>query len=187
MVSKYTLAIVAVTALIRILLVFLFPGLQRVADQSVEFSTPVTSYKSLLEGIFLSKKVGTVIDIYDGGVVHQTPLLIAFFQQIQTKYHYLVFILFDCLIAAQLITLTRRVNHTFKFINVGVWLPSLIHATNPIAMISCISNSSIIFNDLGNPKCSDSCSRWECLSVCLLFGALGIPLTLTQYDLYPII
>ena len=147
MVSKYTLAVVAVTGLIRILLVFLFPGLQRVADQSVEFSTPVTSYKSLLEGIFLLKRVGTVIDIYDGGVVHQTPLLIAFFQQIQPRYHYLIFILFDCLIAAQLLTLTRRVNHTFNFINVGVWLPSLIHAINPIAMVSCISNSSIIFTN----------------------------------------
>jgi phosphatidylinositol glycan class U len=60
------LAVLAISA--RIVLCTYFPSLVDLVSRRPEVSTPINSYKRLLEGIFLYK---SGLDPYDGGVFHQ--------------------------------------------------------------------------------------------------------------------
>ncbi|KAJ3325714.1 hypothetical protein HDV06_003484 [Boothiomyces sp. JEL0866] len=50
--------------ILRVILVLYFPTLYMLLDERVEISTPITSYKSLMEGIYLFKNS---IPVYNGG------------------------------------------------------------------------------------------------------------------------
>ncbi|AJV59065.1 GPI-anchor transamidase subunit gab1 [Saccharomyces cerevisiae] len=126
---------------IRLAVNSLFPSLQQQLDQSVEFSTPVTSFRSLQEGIYLLRNN---IQVYNHGVVHHPPILIFFLSLFNSdRLISLIYALIDGLIAYQLTEVTKA----FKNLKLKVWLPGLLYAVNPLTLLSCISRSSIIFTN----------------------------------------
>jgi len=62
-------------ALLRVLLVLIFPGLPDLLTLRVEISTPVSSFKRLQEGLFLYERG---LDPYDGGIFNQVGLVVLF-------------------------------------------------------------------------------------------------------------
>lgn len=123
---------------VRLVLVLLFPGLGSTLDQSVEFSTPVTSFRSLQEGIFLLKHQ---LGLYDGGVVHLPPLLLQLgcFTGGETGLR-TIFILVDCIIVWLLTQLELTLNGSIRC----AW----IYGVNPLTVLSCVSGSTIAFTYL---------------------------------------
>ena len=107
---------------IRLAVNSLFPSLQQQLDQSVEFSTPVTSFRSLQEGIYLLRNN---IQVYNHGVVHHPPILIFFLSLFNSdRLISLIYALIDGLIAYQLTEVTKA----FKNLKLKVWLPGLLYA-----------------------------------------------------------
>ncbi|SMN19828.1 similar to Saccharomyces cerevisiae YLR459W GAB1 GPI transamidase subunit, involved in attachment of glycosylphosphatidylinositol (GPI) anchors to proteins [Maudiozyma saulgeensis] len=147
-----SVTICAICATIRLLGLWAFPSIGNLLDKSVEFSTPVTSYRSLKEALVLGMGSSNTITFnngyYDGGVVHHPPLLLQALQGIPIAYHDYLFILFDCLILLQFVKLTEQVKRQNKmFINIPTWLPALVYAINPLSLMSCLSKSSVIFTN----------------------------------------
>ena len=127
---------------VRLILILLFPQLGSILDQTVQFSTPVTSFKSLKEGLFL---LNHSMGLYEGGVVYLPPLLLQFVNLFQIGdgsklMSSLLFIFMDCLFVWQLHSLELQLNQTSNC----AW----IFALNPITILSCISKSTIIFTYL---------------------------------------
>lgn len=123
---------------VRLVLVLLFPQLGSTLDQSVQFSTPVTSFRSLQEGIFLLKHN---LGLYDGGVVHLPPLLLQLTSFAgSSKWLHAIFILVDCVIVWLLFQLERYLNNTCRC----AW----IYSVNPLTVLSCVSGSTIAFTYL---------------------------------------
>ena len=142
MVKRGLISCLCLCFLVRLILILLFPQLGSILDQTVQFSTPVTSFKSLKEGIFL---LNHSLGLYEGGVVYLPPLLLQF----ANLFHIgvgsqfmssLLFIFMDCLFVWQLYSLEFQLNQTSNC----AW----IFALNPITILSCISKSSIIFTYL---------------------------------------
>ncbi|KAL9090601.1 MAG: hypothetical protein Q9159_001848 [Coniocarpon cinnabarinum] len=69
----------AIAALVRFACFALIPDLPALLASRVEISTPVTSFKRLQEGVHLFQRG---ISPYDGGVFHQSPILLAIFSTI---------------------------------------------------------------------------------------------------------
>ncbi|KAI9846286.1 MAG: hypothetical protein M1838_001345 [Thelocarpon superellum] len=61
---------------VRLLLFLAFPSLPDLLTGRAEISTPVTSFKRLQEGLFMYTHN---VSPYDGGIVHQAPLLLPLF------------------------------------------------------------------------------------------------------------
>lgn len=123
----------------RVTVSLLFPSLQTQLDKSVEFSTPMTSYRSLCEGVFMLRNG---FPLYHGGVVHHTPLLIAFMSLVELQSLVaLLYALTDGLIAYQLICMVK----CFRDPGIATWLPGALYALNPLALLSCVSQSSVVF------------------------------------------
>ncbi|KAJ3367887.1 hypothetical protein HDU91_001022 [Kappamyces sp. JEL0680] len=96
-------------------------------DDRVEVVTPVNSFKRLLEGIFLFKRG---IPPYQGGVLHQSPLLLALFAfvsalpaQLSAACVGLLWIGSDYLIARCLVALAEYKVETFRQ---EVWIPASV-------------------------------------------------------------
>nr|XP_037143990.1 uncharacterized protein HG535_0C06170 [Zygotorulaspora mrakii]QLG72262.1 hypothetical protein HG535_0C06170 [Zygotorulaspora mrakii] len=127
----------------RLVLSALFPSLQAQLDKSVEFSTPMTSFRSLCEGVYMLKNG---FPLYGGGVVHQSPLLILLMSFVDSEH--LLAILYaamDTVVAYHILALTRYFTQSLQ---IPLWLPSLLYALNPLVLLSCISRSSVIFTNV---------------------------------------
>lgn len=127
---------------VRLSLILLFPQLGSILDQTVQFSTPVTSFKSLKEGLFL---LNHSMGLYEGGIVYLPPLLLQFVNLLQIGdgsqlVSSLLFIFLDCLLIWQLYSLEMQLNQTSNC----AW----VFALNPITILSCISESTIVFTYL---------------------------------------
>lgn len=135
--------ILAACVVTRLLVSLLFPSLQQQLDKSVEFSTPFTSYRSLREGVYM---LSNNFEPYDGGVVHHAPLLVAMLSFIRSDALVaLVYASLDAVIASQLTCIARCFS---TFIDIPVWLPSLLYSFNPLVLLSCISRSSVVFTNV---------------------------------------
>lgn len=160
----------------RLFVAMLFPSLQSQLDKSVEFSTPMTSYRSLCEGVYMLK---SNFRLYDGGVVHHPPLLVMLMSLVSSEgVPAVLYAGLDTIIAYQILVMTRLF---VANIRVPVWLPSLLYALNPLVLLSCISQSSVIFTNV-------------CIStslLCALQGnAVGCSLAIAMagyLSLYPIL
>ena len=84
------------SVLFRILISVSSPSLISLISYRTEVSTPVTSYKRMLEGIYLYKNK---IDPYDGGVFHQAPLLLLIYSIVPRFLHLIIPIILDCFIS----------------------------------------------------------------------------------------
>ncbi|VVT51561.1 uncharacterized protein SAPINGB_P003137 [Magnusiomyces paraingens] len=80
------IAVFGIATVFRTAIPLLVPSLQPVLDGRVEITTPVSSFKRLQEGLFLyssSSISATGSSIYESGVCHHSPLLVAFFSLIK--------------------------------------------------------------------------------------------------------
>ncbi|CCH59326.1 hypothetical protein TBLA_0B04920 [Henningerozyma blattae CBS 6284] len=131
---------------LRLATTLVFPTLQQTLDKSVEFSTPITSFKSLREGIYL---LNNDLPVYDGGVVHHSPMLLAILS-IFNGSEFLVslfYTIIDSLIALNLIHILNYFQNSINFNN-PTWAIGLLYLFNPLSLLTCISRSSTIFNNL---------------------------------------
>lgn len=138
--------VVSFALVIRIAVRALFPGLGAALGHSVEFSTPMDSYRTLEEGVYLLKGG---FPIYDGGVVHQPPILVLFASILRGPALYAIF---DAIATYQLARMTRawcsepktKLKDTSKLI---MWIPAIMYAVNPLTVLTCISQSSTVFHN----------------------------------------
>lgn len=141
MVSREIQVVVACVAT-RLLIALLFPSLQQQLDKSVEFSTPVTSYRSLAEGVYLLQNG---LPVYNGGVVHHMPLLVALLSLFHSdKLTSLLYASLDGLVAYQLISMAK----CFTVKAVEPWIVGVLYLVNPLVLLSTISRSSVVFTNL---------------------------------------
>lgn len=179
------------TVALRGMIHLLFPTIQQQLDQAVEFSTPMTSYKSLLEGLFMFKYN---MPLYSGGVIHHAPLLIILLDKIPTCLHSWVWISMDGIIACLITEIVIKLN-----LGLNEWMPGIIYALNPLVLLSCLSQSSIIWTNFLLAKIIHSIivkkdlvttamaftflSYLDCYNVTLLFPILTM-LNLNTYKIF---
>ncbi|KAI7892047.1 GPI transamidase-like protein component PIG-U [Mucor mucedo] len=146
------------TALALRLALFSFPSVANTLVERVELSTPVTSFKRLTEGVYL---YNNNVPPYDGGVFHQSPLLLCLFSFFMTLPSFtipLVYSLMDIIIAHSLSNITRlkqqRDTLTTRLEverDIQPILPETVAALyllNPLTILSCVSKSTLLFTNL---------------------------------------
>ncbi|KAJ2823206.1 hypothetical protein IWW50_003881 [Coemansia erecta] len=149
-------SVLAVGCLVRVCILVLFTGLVRQhLPTRVELSTPVTSYKRLVEGLHLSAHG---VSPYDGGVFHQSPLLLLALKglyYLPEAFFDAVYIAVDALIALGLAKLAgARAARAAQQAGVPgetrfVCRPSVVamlYLFNPLAIATCLSKSTIVFS-----------------------------------------
>ncbi|KAJ1948679.1 hypothetical protein FBU59_001480, partial [Linderina macrospora] len=125
----------------------------------VELSTPVTSYKQLVEGLYLSSHG---ISPFDGGVFHQSPLLLLLFKlpyylpEIVTS---LMFILADAAVALVLAKIAGA-RHSLSHFTQQAGVPgeqafvcsppvvAMLYLFNPLMIGTTVVKSTIVFSHL---------------------------------------
>lgn len=129
----------------RILVMIVFPSLQEQLDRTVEFSTPVSSFRSLEEGVYLLKHN---LPLYDGGVVHHLPLMVALMSVLESVKELVpvLFAIMDSVIAFQLIQIAKMHERQLKM---DPKIPGMLYAANPLVLLSCVSQSTSLFVNLG--------------------------------------
>ncbi|CEI96442.1 hypothetical protein RMCBS344292_10603 [Rhizopus microsporus] len=139
--------------LIRIAL-FNFPSVIDTLSQRVELSTPVTSFKRLTEGVFL---YNNNIPPYDGGVFHQSPLLLCLFSFITTFAPFIVPVLYatiDVIIAYALSIITTIKQQqpepklSIEKTSISPSTVAALYLFNPFTILNCVSKSTLIFTNL---------------------------------------
>lgn len=139
--------------LIRFVISYSFPSLRDQLDNTAEFSTPFTSYKSLKEGVYLLSRG---FPLYNGGVVHQPPVLLAVLQPFMClNVDWILFSIVDAIICYQLMALAssgapqitvflkRDKNKQTIVSTIG-----LLYALNPLVILSTVSGSCTVFTNL---------------------------------------
>lgn len=134
--------------LLRCLVPQLLPRLTSVLDKFVLLATPVNSYRSLNEGLFLLK---TGMDPYtsQGQILHHPPLVLYLTGLIKTSpvadnvEINVFYALVDILFAVQLIKLNARMGNKFKAYQIA-----LFYAFNPLAIVATLAKSTYLLNNL---------------------------------------
>ncbi|PVV02901.1 hypothetical protein BB560_002642 [Smittium megazygosporum] len=116
-----------------------------------EFSTPVTSYKRLLEGVFLASKG---ISPYTGYVCHQSPLLLFIFQSLSNLPNWcadLCFVIADLYIALLLVKISNlKFNESHnspkeKATKASPIFIGLFYLLNPYSCMISMTKSTAVF------------------------------------------
>ncbi|KAF9912846.1 hypothetical protein EC991_008712 [Linnemannia zychae] len=157
--SSNNAAAVFGTAVALRLALFQFPALADLLGARVEISTPVTSFKRLSEGVFLFTNG---VPPYDGGVVHQAPLLLGLFYPIITSPLLVNFfyILADLAIGYMLLHITAIKDKDYAKVKKikqyggkeeepgmsGLSVATL-YLFNPYTIASCIGRSTILYSN----------------------------------------
>ncbi|KAJ2809643.1 hypothetical protein FBU31_008163, partial [Coemansia sp. 'formosensis'] len=147
-------------SLIRLIILVMFPDLvSHYLAGRVELTTPVTSYKRLVEGVHLSLHNASP---YDGGLFHQSPLLLILFRVLHVLpdlFTNIVYVAVDAMIALTLAKLAAvksdkgknnsgsRVPGEIRF----VCTPSAIatmYLFNPLTVATTLAKSTIVFSHL---------------------------------------
>ncbi|AAS52411.1 AEL273Cp [Eremothecium gossypii ATCC 10895] len=151
----------------RLLISLAFPSLQQQLDNAVEFSTPVTSFRSLQEGVFLLQNN---LPVYDGGVVHHLPLLVTLMSVVTADVAYSVlYAVMDALVAYQLMAISRQ----FKQLSTPSWVPGALYVVNPLVLLSCVSRSTVLFSNLALTTALLAALRDEALLAAVAIAAAG--------------
>lgn len=130
--------VVAGSLLLRGVISLVLPEVSKTLQSSPLLSTLITSHASLLEGIFLQEHG---LDLYDGGVVHQSPLLVFAMGQLQGTYD-LLYPLIDAYVTFILIKFAQR-----QKLKVSPWIVGATFAFNPIAVLANQAKSSMVFTN----------------------------------------
>ncbi|KAI1295156.1 hypothetical protein EDD11_007962 [Mortierella claussenii] len=141
------------------LALFHLPALSPILASQVEISTPITSFKRLVEGVFLYR---SGVPPYDGGVFHQTPLLLGLFYPIidNPLAVKLLYSLVDLAVGYMLLQITaikdRDSVYEKKILQYGnkVEEPGMsgltvasLYLFNPYTLASCLGKSTILFTN----------------------------------------
>ncbi|KAH3666970.1 hypothetical protein OGAPHI_003420 [Ogataea philodendri] len=138
--AQQTYLILTAGFLIRWVLPTIFPSITTILDKSVLFSTPISSFRSLQEGIFL---LSNSIDPYNGEIVHFPPLLLLVFSKISQLD--LVFAALDTLTGYLLVQINKKTNYSAKY---SSWIIAAFYALNPLAILTTLSKSTTVINNL---------------------------------------
>lgn len=140
--SLETSATFAAAGLLRIAVFIFLPGITTALAERVEISTPISSYKRLLEGLFLFERG---VSPYDGGVYHQAPLLLLIFELLPAA---VVFVGLDLLNAYNLTLIASRLKvHTPRFQKLNSTQISAFYLFNPFTILSCLGASTTAFTN----------------------------------------
>ncbi|KAF9923783.1 hypothetical protein FBU30_006171 [Linnemannia zychae] len=138
---------------------FQFPAAPSLLGDRVEISTPITSFKRLSEGVFL---FANGVPPYDGGVVHQAPLLLGLFYPIISAplLVNILYMLSDLAIGYMLLQITTikdRDNAKEKKImqyggkkeepGMSGLAVATLYLFNPYTIVNCIGRSTILFSN----------------------------------------
>ncbi|MCJ1412205.1 hypothetical protein MMC19_006298 [Ptychographa xylographoides] len=141
---------------LRLVLFYGFSSLPQLLTGRVEISTPVTSYKRLLEGLFLYTHG---LSPYDGGVFFQAPLLLSLFSLIPFTLLSLVtpllYILLDLVSANALIQIADSCESTCSRLFISPrkhvkWDSLTIGAAylfNPLTIATCVGRPTSVFTN----------------------------------------
>ncbi|CAG8440768.1 2157_t:CDS:2 [Ambispora leptoticha] len=151
-------------AFITRLLLFQFSEVTDILASRVEVVTPITSFTRLTEGLYLFQNG---VPPYDGGVFHQAPLLLAFFQPLSylpDQFTSLIYILIDLLLAYLLSQISRIKQQLYKDLprvddieliddnkneeEESSWVVAGLYLFNPFTIATCLSKSTITFTNL---------------------------------------
>ncbi|CAM9018307.1 unnamed protein product [Wickerhamomyces anomalus] len=135
--------VIILAFVIRFGIFIIAPSIANSLEESIEFSTLITSYKSLKEGLFL---YSNNINPYDGGVVHHQPLLIILYQYFQ-DFDQLLYSIVDTYIVYYLINISAKISSKNETIFFKPWIVGLIYALNPLAILSTLSKSTVLFQN----------------------------------------
>ncbi|KAI8608305.1 GPI transamidase subunit PIG-U, partial [Chytriomyces sp. MP71] len=119
-----------------------------VLSSRVEVTTPVTSFKRLNEGVFLMRNN---IDAYEGGVVHQAPLLLALFHVLDERIAPYLFVLLDVVVARMLIEIQGKADILEdptipRDDPINPVLVGVAYLLNPLSIVTCLAKSTLLFN-----------------------------------------
>ncbi|KAL6950737.1 hypothetical protein ACO0QE_000018 [Hanseniaspora vineae] len=137
----------------------IFPSLSETLDNTVEFSTPISSFKTLKEGWYLINKGLPLYYKKNGGIINQPPLLIYLLKPLQDRID-VVFCLMDCLMMFMFVKLVGVFNKTRGNFLKATGQSSVSHTENsameqkiaiwyllnPLVFLNCISKSTTVFN-----------------------------------------
>lgn len=130
------------TLLTRVLIPLLSPSVKTyLENETVLFSTLITSHKSLQEGIFLYLNN---FNIYDGGVVHTPPLLIYVIAEYFKDLQWLLWPFVDAIICYHIMSISK----SFSKNTLKPWIIGFVYAFSPIGIMENISKSWLAFHSL---------------------------------------
>jgi GPI-anchor transamidase subunit U len=95
-------------------------GVQKWIEDRVEISTPLTSWKRVLEGIYLKNNL-QLTSAYDGDLVHELPVMLNFYEYLINTFDNLnvdinyVFVVFDIINALFIYLCARNIVFFLKF------------------------------------------------------------------------
>lgn len=136
--------VILLAFVIRFSIFIIAPSITHSLEESIEFSTLITSYKSLKEGLFL---YSNNINPYDGGVVHHQPILILFYEYFK-DFDQLLYSILDTFIVHLLINISSKISTKNESIFLKPWVVGIIYALNPLAVLSTLSKSTVLFQNL---------------------------------------
>lgn len=185
--NKKSAIVLSLGVLLRSALYSLSTDLQHVLDGRVEITTPVSSFKRLQEGVFLysTKSISNNFNIYEGGVFHQSPILLALFTTLQTYNisSHIPYIIADVIAAYCIHTIasTLASRASSRDTAFAPWAVTAVYLFNPFSLLGSIAQSTNIFSNMLILSSTAAAVSWKrpLLSMALLALA-------TCLSLYPI-
>ena len=171
-----TLVVLFVAAALRLAIFYGFPSISNALIDRVEIATPLSSYKRLLEGLFLYQRGASP---YDGGVYHQAPLLLVIFEWVPPA---IIFTVLDLINAWNLTRISTSLNlpspRFRKLRGVEVMLAYLF---NPFTIMSCLGCSTTTFTNTAILQAVASAGNGN------LIGTVFALATGTYLSIYPLL
>lgn len=132
----------SLATVLRLSIFYLAPTFADALTDRVEISTPISSYKRLLEGLFLYE---SGLSPYDGGVYHQAPLLLTILQILP---HPVVFAGLDLLNAWNISLIASRLSLSSpRFVKPDRTILVAAYLFNPFTIMACLGRTSQIFTN----------------------------------------
>lgn len=148
-IDNATLLILVAGFFLRLSVSILIPHLANVLDQFVLFSTPINSYRSLTEGIFLLHN--NLNPYIQGEILHHSPILLNFFKilknsQVEDNFNTnLFFSAIDLIICLQLIKINQHLNEHNGFTPFNI---ACFYMFNPFTLLTTFAKSTYLINNL---------------------------------------
>lgn len=144
-----TIAVLVAGVLLRFSVFLWIPNLAHVLDQFSLFSTPINSYRTLNEGIYLLSN--NLNPYQQGEIIHHPPLLLKFFailknSQIEDNFNTnLFYSVLDLFICLQLIKISGLLNGKKGFSPFKI---ACFYMFNPFTLLTTFARSTYLTNNL---------------------------------------
>lgn len=144
-----TILVLVIGALLRFSVFMWIPNLSSVLDQFSLFATPINSYRSLNEGIYL---LSNGLNPYKHGeILHHPPILLKFFEVLKSSQiddnlnTILCYSFLDVLICLQLIKVNKLLNKENGFTPFKI---ACFYMFNPFTLLTSFAKSTYLINNL---------------------------------------